>query len=99
MELNIIPFILCDIKKPRTHMYTQIVAAFGNHNISEEMILKISKISELYHLSDLKLFYCNCSSIRILENFPLEIEMSFNTGYFLILHSFKLPNRINKFYI
>lgn len=43
------------------------------------MILKISKIHELYYLSDFELSFTITSYIRILEGFPVETEMSLNT--------------------
>lgn len=57
MELNTISFMLCDVRSHTytSHIYIQIVAAFENHKISEETILKTSRISELYHLRDLKI--------------------------------------------
>lgn len=48
-----------------TYTHTQIVAAFGNHKISEQMIVKISEISELHHLSDLRLFDYYSSQYKV----------------------------------
>lgn len=57
MELSKISFILCEIKKPYTHIihiHTNCSCIWELCN-SEEMILKITKIPELYNLCDLKL--------------------------------------------
>ena len=81
MELNNISFVLCDIKKPHTiptHIHTQLVGVFGNHKISEEIILKISKTSELFHISGLERSFTVTviiiTSSRILEDFLWKLK-------------------------
>lgn len=57
MELNNIFFVLCDIKKLYIiliYIYIQFVGVFGNYKIFEEIILKISKIFELFYISGLE---------------------------------------------